>query len=147
MTTRDFIKKNYGVHGGIRKCSSVMVDTNGTVYSYGYHYPLVFQTVEDNGLYFINTSGYSSTTGKHIRWAKDAVGYGNYIEVDLPGRNAYHGEAHYSVDDVLYLLENKRDTIFNEMAKKKRRNTQVFQSLMTELKQAEQDILKVRGVA
>lgn len=68
MTTADFIAKTFnttndkwGRYGYERRCSSVFTDRDGNVYSYGYHYPLLFTI---GGLTFINTTGYSSTTAK-----------------------------------------------------------------------------------
>ena len=40
---------------------------SGTLYSYGYHYPLAFIV---NGIVFVNTTGYSTTTARHISLAR-----------------------------------------------------------------------------
>jgi hypothetical protein len=68
MTTKQFIGK--AIKGEIRsggKCSSVFFEGN-TVYSYGYHYPLLTNI---NGAWILNDSGYSNTTAKHISWARE----------------------------------------------------------------------------
>ena len=67
MNTKDFIKLNFNNSIGIKRCSSVM-SNNGAIFSYGYHYPLLFRV---NGLNFRNTAGYSSTTLRHISWTRD----------------------------------------------------------------------------
>ena len=46
------------------------------VYSYGYHYPLLIQIKTERGpVWILNDSGYSSTTGRHIHWARDYADY------------------------------------------------------------------------
>lgn len=49
-----------------RTVSSVYFDGD-TIYSYGYHYPLLFKI---GGKWILNDTGYSSTTAKHISWAR-----------------------------------------------------------------------------
>ena len=67
MKTSDFIRKHLNTSDGKeRHCSSVITDGNGTFFSYGRHYPLL---VNVNGLTYLNTAGYSSTTGRHISMA------------------------------------------------------------------------------
>lgn len=86
MTSREFIERQLGnADGKTRELSSIYKDGNGQIYSYYHHYPLVFQAA---GLTFVNTRGYSSTTGKHISWAWRAAGY-NSIGVELSGCNQY----------------------------------------------------------
>lgn len=66
MKTVEFIQKainGYAKDGA--HCSSVLY-RNGVVYSYGEHYPLLFRI---GNKVFVNTSGYSNTTAKHIGWA------------------------------------------------------------------------------
>ena len=73
MKTQDFIESNLHNSNHVEKtCSSVFTNGNGTFYSYGYHYPLL---VRHGGLFFANDAGYSSSTAKHIGWAKGATGY------------------------------------------------------------------------
>lgn len=67
MKTQDFIAKHLNTTDGKeRTCASVKTDGKGNFWSYGEHYPLI---VNIDGHFFLNTAGYSSTTGKHIRWA------------------------------------------------------------------------------
>ena len=74
MTTKQFIQANLWNNNGVEKtCSSVFTDGHGNFYSYGYHYPLL---VRINGDFYLNDAGYSSTTSKHIRWARS---YSDYV--------------------------------------------------------------------
>lgn len=67
MKTRDFISNRLNVTGKIGRCSSVTQGTDGTFYSYGPHYPLLFKV---QGLGWVaNVRGYSNTTAKHIGYA------------------------------------------------------------------------------
>lgn len=71
MKTQDFISNNIGTKSLSKKwCSSVFQDVDGNFYSYGYHYPLL---IEVNGLWLLNTAGYSISTAKHIHWARSAA--------------------------------------------------------------------------
>lgn len=66
MKTKDFIAKWYGVADGEEKrCSSVFKNGKGNIYSYGYHYPLLFDIA---GITFRNVKGYSTSTANHISW-------------------------------------------------------------------------------
>lgn len=86
MTTQEFITKNFGVPSDKdRKCSSVYADELGNIYSYGKHYPLLFKV---GRLTFVNKTGYSNTTAKHINWAQAAVNY-NAVDVWVRGCNQY----------------------------------------------------------
>lgn len=69
MKTKDFIRDNLNYKPlKPQMCSSVLQATDGNFYSYGAHYPLLIK-VKD--VWLVNTEGYSSTTGRHIHWAKD----------------------------------------------------------------------------
>lgn len=66
MTGREFIEHNFGVRDGkVKTCSSIFKDGRGDIYSYGYHYPMLF---EIDGFVFRNIAGYSHTTSKHLSW-------------------------------------------------------------------------------
>ena len=138
MTTRDFIAKTYNTTATReRRCSSVFTDYDGNVYSYGYHYPLLF-TIE--GLTFINTSGYSSTTIRHIAWAKRAVGY-SYIGVELNG-----ARLPLTLDDIEAKLGAKVVELKSEMDSKKRKDTQVYRSIEQDLHRARVNYMRVKEV-
>lgn len=135
MTTQDFITKTYNTASdNDRQCSSVFTDRKGTVYSYGYHYPLAFNVA---GLDFVNDSGYSSTTSKHICWAWRAVPSGA-IGVPLWRPEAQVISSSYDSDHgklqaILTALKRKRDTLATERDSKKRTDTWVYSSLQHQI--------------
>lgn len=120
MTTRDFIARTYNTTATRdRQCSSVFTDYDGNVYSYGYHYPLLFNI---GGLDFINVQGYSSTTARHIHWARQAEPYA--IEVELRG-----ARLPLTLDDIEAKLGARVVELKQQLDSKKRKNTQVYASL------------------
>ena len=156
MTTAEFIQKNFGVPiTKDRKCSSVFADNDGNIYSYGYHYPLLFKVGE---LTFRNNTGYSNTTAKHINWAGGVDPLA--IDVLVSGCNQYswrnqenakkvpallYAMSHYAtkgVDDkpleaelmraVFADLEAELVDINSRIATKKRTDTQIYRSLIAE---------------
>lgn len=133
MTTRDFIAKNYNVAGTQRQCSSVMASTNGTIYSYGSHYPLAFNI---KGLDFVNEQGYSSTTSKHIAWARQALNY-QYVGVklwrdDVDEFNRWNATTEDKLRIMHRALERELTKLKEQMDSKKRRDTQVYRYLDNE---------------
>lgn len=150
MTSSEFINKWFGVSDGkSRTLSSIYKDANGTIYSYGHHYPLLFKV---GSLTFRNTSGYSATTGKHINWAGSLADF----DVQVSGCNPYtwrnstefeklpnllsllnydyEPKARENIEQriikaVLKDLEAERSEVQAEMAKKKRFDTQVYANL------------------
>lgn len=146
MTTQDFISKTYDTTATReRHCSSVFTDYNGTVYSYGYHYPLAFNV---NGLDFVNTAGYSSTTAKHIAWAKHSLGYDNYIGVKLNRAEAPVIASSLSTQDekiaaIKTALEREILQLKERADSKKRKNTAVYYSIERELHQARVNYMRV----
>jgi hypothetical protein len=120
MTTKQFIDDTFGVPSNTnRKCSSVFADTDGNIYSYGYHYPLLFKV---DGLTFRNTSGYSTTTAKHISYCSrfDAID----VELDVHDRLRS-----LTLADIEERLEMMRDKLYGEMVIKKRKDTWVYHDL------------------
>lgn len=72
MRTQDFIKEvATGQRTKAGKCASVFFES-GALYSYGYHYPLL---VKIGGAWIVNDRGYSSTTGRHISYARQYATY------------------------------------------------------------------------
>ena len=128
MTTREFIERNLDTKPSTTKwCSSVCQDTNGDFYSYGSHYPLLFKVA---GHWFVNTTGYSNTTSKHINWAWSAVGY-NATAVELSRDDAsIISSSYHSDDDKLNVLfRATAEMVANatvERDSKKRKDTQVY---------------------
>lgn len=163
MTTREFINKNIGVPSPKdRQCSSVFADRSGNLYSYGYHYPLLFKV--GNKL-FRNVTGYSNSTAKHINWAGD----NNAIDVCLSGCNQYswrNSENADKVPNLLYLrgygdingdldqklmqaiiadLKAEIADILERMNSKKRHDTQVYKMLENEMQHAIKQLERARA--
>lgn len=146
MTTADFIKKTYNTnndkwsdkYGTERWCSSVMTDKNGIVYSYGKHYPLAFRVMGND---YINEAGYSSTTSKHIGWAKRALGYDNYIGVSLNRDEVQVIASEYTspehkLDTIRTALEREIKELIELRDSKKRKDTAVYYSIERNLHRA-----------
>lgn len=131
MTTQEFISKTYNTTSTRdRHCSSVWTDHSGTVYSYGAHYPLAFTV---RGLHFVNDAGYSSTTGKHISWARGVVP--NQLSVELWRDEARVISNSYSTDEqklevIRVALERELASVQQVMGTKTRHDTQVYQALV-----------------
>lgn len=162
MTSREFIQKQFGnADGKSRSLSSVCKDANGQIYSYGYHYPLLFQA---GGLTFRNTGGYSSTTAKHISWCWDLAD----IDVKLSGCNQYAWRNSENSRKVPYLLHaratfadgitdnqilaavlndliDERTEIKTQMDSKKRKDTNIYRTLAGELLTVSQSMRRVEG--
>lgn len=70
------------------RCSNIKSYENGvkgspTCYSYGTHYPLIIKRYTSNGVFwFLNVSGYSVTTSKHIAQARYALFGKNKIDIE-----------------------------------------------------------------
>lgn len=146
-TTREFMEKTYNTTSTKeRSCSSVFTDMYGTVYSYGYHYPLAFHV---KGLDFINTRGYSNTTARHILWAWQAVGY-HAIAVELDREDARviasggydEGEKALIIKRALY---RQLKSLMDEMESKKRKDTAVYRDLQAQHERVYNDIQRVEA--
>jgi hypothetical protein len=122
MTTQEWIAKNYNTTNGYEKrFASVMRDSHGTIYSYGYHYPLMLKMGKFN---IVNVSNYSATTRRHQLWAKQSVD--DYIPVRLPrGFNIYNA----TFSDYAQLLQDELDGVRSRMKHKVRKNTKVYEML------------------
>lgn len=152
MTTAEFIKKTYnttnekwGKHGYDRWCSSVRTDKHGNVYSYGSHYPLAFHVA---GLDFVNDAGYSSTTSKHIGWAKQAIGYNNYTSVKLWREEARVIADEYATEQqkleaIKTALKREYDDWKEQVESKKRKDTQIYEYLHSQMVDAGARLEKV----
>jgi len=125
VTTREFINKTIGTESPkTRSCSRVFTDERGTVYSYGYHYPLA--RIID-GIGFINDRGYSSTTARHIYWADRAlgekIGYANVYRIPLTNGNSL------TLFGMKESAEREIDRLNDLLVSKKRTNTWVYENL------------------
>lgn len=115
MQTRDFIQNNIprlgwrNSDGKARRCSSVIYD-DGVIYSYGSHYPMLFKIDPvdsqsrypipgDPGVLFINTSGWSVSTARQIRWCWQAVTCAGQraFSVKIPRRYSYPLETRHVI--------------------------------------------------
>lgn len=145
MTTQEFISKTYNVPATReRKCSSVFTDYEGVVYSYGYHYPLAFHL---KGLDFVNVRGYSSTTSKHIAWAKRALDY-QYVGVELNSDDTFRLTRGYATEEqklhtIRKTLERQLTSVQETMRSKTRKDTSVYKQLETDEVRTIQALLKV----
>src|SRR5580765_5624245 len=136
MRTRDFIVKTIGKkRDRERWCSSVMVDCDGVVYSYGRHYPLAV-IIDDPGssqeIGFVNTSGYSVTTAKHIGWAFSAL-----AELGVKARGVeLERRCSFDFADIYFSADRQARRVAWAMAAKKRHNTWVYKNLKYRLHEA-----------
>ena len=120
MTTREFISRNFGVSGNEKSCSSVFKDTEGNIYSYGYHYPLLF-TVDGHD--FRNVTGYSNSTSKHIGWSRDV----DAIDVHIPRGTRLH---EITLKNIAMWQQQEIDRQRALMDKKKNKTTQVYRWML-----------------
>ena len=148
MTTKDFIKKTYNTTSTKRRqCSSVFTDNQGNVYSFGYHYPLAFHI---KGLDFVNTTGYSNSTARHIAWAHSALDYTavsvKLWRIDTDELFMFTGqrvEDDRALEIIKRALERELHTIRAVMDNKKRKDTSVYRNLENREARVIQAILKV----
>lgn len=135
MTIKEFIRYQFGNADGKTKwCSSVYKDGNGNMYSYGYHYPLLFKV---EGYTFLNVAGYSVTTAKHINWAGQAVHY-NTINIKLP--RDFHLTRDTTLQDMRKILIDELTELTFQMARKARKNTRVYKDLELQQERLERDV-------
>lgn len=139
MTSRDFIKREFGNADGNDKAhSSIKKDGLGNIYSYGSHYPLLFTV---NGFTFRNVRGYSNTTAKHISWcwgfdAIDVVLDEQASEV-VARLFATEPDKMREVNRCLYLQLRE---LMDKMESKKRRDTWVYRDLQRQHEQVYNNI-------
>ncbi len=116
MDNRTFVN-DYAFSSQNKKHWNLFIE-NGVMYSYWYHYPLLFKV---NWLEFVNNSWYSSTTSKHIAYAP----YSCY-SVKLRGRDM-------SFDNVLRSLNTEKDSILIDIRNCVRETSQKKTSLLQKL--------------
>ena len=137
MTTREFINANFGQSGRSKDCSSVHKDQDGNIYSYGYHYPLLFKI---NGHNVRNVRGYSSTTARHILWSRDI----DAIDIEMPygfrlGNDAWN-YAEGLRGQLAYVEQCKK-----ELDSKKRKDTQVYRYLQSRYERAVNNLERLQA--
>lgn len=131
MTNYDYVQAN--AFKPDTKHGSLFTDGNGTMYSYGYHYPLLFDV---NGLKFINTMGYSNTTAKHISHARNLAQY----EVHIPYNNS-----DISPLAIQRALVNERAYILEQIEAIKRKNTKKEATLQQRANEIEQALTELQS--
>lgn len=92
---------------------------NGTIYSYGSHFPIA--TIKDNDVFFTMQS-YSNTTAKHISRARGAVSHKHFIWVnDVPVDFRYLSSTH---ENNMKYWKRQIKAYFSELGNKRIRDTQ-----------------------
>lgn len=137
MRTAEWIGKNAGREGRQKFFSSVLKGSDGTIYSYGYHYPLLFKI---NNLWFVNRTGYSVTTSKHINWAYSASHYTAY---GLKVPHQHEGPVTFSQAESWLL--NEITELIVTMNNKRRKDTNVYLNLQRDLRQANKALKALEG--
>jgi hypothetical protein len=134
MNNKTFIEQAF--FNNTRKDShgNLFRDGHNNIYSYGYHYPLLFRAEDNDNLYFINTTGYSNTTSKHIGHAWAATDYKG-IAIELNGRHLHPA---FRLSDALTILSKQLADLKVLADSKKRKDTQVYARI-------EHDIARVTG--
>lgn len=120
MTNYDFVQRHSTLTNEREKRHGSLYYNDGVLYSYGYHYPLLFKI---DGKYFVNTAWYSRTTSKHIGYAKRFADY----EVKL-----HNVRGKPTKEQVLQSLENERTQNQEAIHALKRRGTQKEHRLINE---------------
>lgn len=142
MTSREFIERQFGVDNGKERwCSSIYKDSYGNIFSYGKHYPLLFKIA---GEAFVNDSGYSVTTAKHIGWAKQATDYRAInVELDRPAIqiiNDWYSTDEDKIRAVTRCLREQLERLQREAQSKKRKDTWVYENLQRRISDARENL-------
>ncbi len=129
MKTAQFIAKAWNGETKAKRCANVFIEGQGekmAIYSYGYHYPLLFKVA---GKTVRNVRGYSSSTGKHIAWSRSIEAIDIHT---LRGfRLSYNDQ-----ENLANLIEGEQayiESLKEQMASKKRKDTQVYKHLSVDL--------------
>lgn len=144
MNNEKFIEKSYnkmkandnksGKHGNL-------FYQGDTVYSYGYHYPLLFPIYTPQGVkYFVNDTGYSNTTAKHINHAS---GYSNHA-VELREAKLINNDRIGNYKTVYQALLKEGSELQETMQSKKRKDTQVYSNLERQYNRIEATINAIK---
>ena len=139
MTTREFINKEFGQSGRSKDCSSVHKDFDGNIYSYGYHYPLLFTI---NGRNIRNIRGYSNTTARHILWSRDI----DAIDIHCPSGFRLGNDA-WNLQDCKRGQLAYIESLQRQMESKKRKDTQVYKWLANDLSKAVNNLERLEVLA
>lgn len=141
MTTRQFINREFGQSGRSKTLSSVFKDNDGNIYSYGYHYPLL---ITINGKNVRNVRGYSNTTARHILWSRDIDAIDIHFNRDFRlGNDAWNMQSAKSGQ--LSYIDSLQDRLVNHVAKGRRKNTKVYNNMVSELANAMANLKVLEG--
>ena len=102
-----------------------LLASDTTLYSYGHHFPLLFQIETPSGekVTVCNSYTYSVSTSRHISYARQ------YADVCAPLGRVSVWEGVPSYEKVLTSLIDARRNILNSMQSKKRKNTSIYRHL------------------
>lgn len=132
MTTKDFITKAFNQTTKARRCSSVFAEGRD-VYSYGYHYPLLFMVANK---VIRNVTGYSITTSRHISDSRTV----SAIDIHCGHTFRLTGNNLQMFEELTQAQTEYIQSIKKEMQAKKRKNTQVYSGLHQRLQEAEDNL-------
>lgn len=127
MKTQDFIAKcALQLRNGERvrgTCASVFAEGD-TVYSYGYHFPLLFKVVSPGGseLLVCNDTNFSVTTKRHQSYCK------RYADIVVPLYGAYNYQGVCSA--IIHQIEQLQAEL-----DKKRQGTKIYSTIHAQLTQ------------
>lgn len=135
MTTRDFIFNAF-TNRKSGKCSSVFAE-NGEVYSYGYHYPLLFRV---NGKAIRNVRGYSNTTARHLLWSRDidAIDVHTFNHFRLTGGDDAIMQELIKAQQAW--VDSRRERIAKHKEAGRRTDTRVYAEMQRDLLEAENNL-------
>jgi hypothetical protein len=127
MTNEIFIERAYtsiNEKGNFSGKHQNLFSEGEAIYSYGYHYPLLFRVTRLDGKKFWirNTRGYSNTTSKHINHAW----FSGVVDVELQGSSK-------DFDNAVNSLRKQKQDLEETMDGKKRKDTKLYIGLQGEL--------------
>lgn len=117
MTNKEFIQEKatqLKIGQSIDGSHNSLYASGDAIYSYGYHYPLLFRITNPNtnqSFLVCNVTGYSSTTSKHINYANDYAD----IRVKLNGKTLNN----YNYNLIINALNDEINDLQTQMDGKK----------------------------
>lgn len=130
MNNHDFIA-SFGTQK-YKVYSSLVRDDDGNIYSFGFHYPLLFSI---GSLWYRNTAGYSSTTSRHIGIA----GQWSDVDVEIPN-NGRRGVPKYW--EISEWLATTVTNLEEQLGLKKRKDTKIYAQITEDLERARQNLAR-----
>jgi hypothetical protein len=132
MTNQTFILKAWNGQTKTRRNNSLVFERMGNekvLYSYGYHYPLLFTI---NGKTIRNVTGYSHTTAKHINLTRCVDAYDVQCGYGFHLYRGSDGEAK-NAESLRLVLLDKITRLDKEIASKTRKDTKIYARLLSDL--------------